>query len=242
MISHENPDVVHQHGGTPGRDQVRFNLPPGPVLDFSVNLNCLGPPQVVHEKWMDLLPVVENYPGVESGGLARFYGERFGIPGASFLGGNGSTEMIYLALRVLRPKRLLVLTPSYHDYERAARLSGSIVTRFPLSSEKGFALPGGDALAGALRDVDAIFLGRPNNPTGGLIPKKTILDLAATFPGKWFFIDEAFIQFPEAWREEREQHAPTCTPRKNTTPSQSPRPPMCATISRQPDLDVFYAA
>ena len=54
----------------------------------------------------------------------------------------------------------------------------------------------------AVRDSDAIWLGRPNNPTGSLIHKDIVLDLAKRFPDKWFIIDEAFIQFVENWKEE----------------------------------------
>ena len=193
----------YQHGGAPARDLARFNLPEGrPVLDFSVNINCLGPPPVVGEKWMAMLPAVEQYPGVESGGAALYYRERFGIAAAGFLAGNGSTEMIYLAPRILRPERVAVFTPSYHDYERAALLSGAAVTRIPLSPGDGFSAPDRDSLSAMLGGVDAVFMGRPNNPTGALVPKETVLDLAETFPETWFLIDEAFIQFMEDWEQQ----------------------------------------
>jgi len=52
-----------------------------------------------------------------------------------------------------------------------------------------------------LENVEALWLGRPNNPTGTLIPKEHLLKLAAMFPDKWFIIDEAFIQFVDQWEE-----------------------------------------
>ena len=53
-----------------------------------------------------------------------------------------------------------------------------------------------------LNEFDAIWLARPNNPTGALFPKELVLEIATKFPDKWFIIDEAFIQFVEQWKEE----------------------------------------
>jgi threonine-phosphate decarboxylase len=38
-------------------------------------------------------------------------------------------------------------------------------------------------------------LGNPNNPTGTVFPRQTLLDLATHFPSKWLLVDEAFVQF-----------------------------------------------
>jgi threonine-phosphate decarboxylase len=32
--------------------------------------------------------------------------------------GNGSTELIYLTIRALRPKRVLIPCPTFNEYER----------------------------------------------------------------------------------------------------------------------------
>lgn len=81
-------------------------------------------------------------------------------------------------------------------------LFGTSVERYQLLPEEGFAFPELDRLMPALKNADALWMGRPNNPTGTLIPKQIIQELAGMFPHKWFIIDEAFIQFVDSWEEQ----------------------------------------
>lgn len=191
----------HRHGGSPQSDLTRLGIPQRHVLDFSVNLNLLGPPQIVREKWVELMGSVEQYPSVEGDGIAQFYRKRFGFDSQNFMAGNGSTEMIYLVPRVLCPKRTLIITPSYMDYERASLLTGSEVRRFPLSLDEEFTFPNQKRLMEEIKDADTVWIGRPNNPTGTLMPKEIVMDLAERSQDKWFIIDEAFIQFVDKWEE-----------------------------------------
>jgi len=192
-------ELRHKHGGAPQLDMARLGVPYGPVLDFSVNLNPLGPPPIIKEKWQELLEAVEHYPSVEGDGVAHYYETVCKIPSRNFLAGNGSTEMIYLAPRVLGFKRVAVFTPSYHDYERASLLAGAKVIKAPLSFHDDFAFPTEGQLIDLLNNVDTLWIGRPNNPTGNLFSKSLILEFADRFPQKWFIVDEAFVQFLSDW-------------------------------------------
>jgi len=193
-------ELGHKHGGAPQLDMARLGLPHGPVLDFSVNLNLLGPPPIIKEKWQELFEGIEQYPSVQGDGIAHYYQAIYGIPPDNFLAGNGSTELIYLIPRVLRFKHVAVFAPSFHDYERASLLAGAKVVRCPLSPHDDFAFPAEDQLMDLLKKVDTLWVARPNNPTGNLVSMKLILKLARMFPEKWFIIDEAFIQFLEDWK------------------------------------------
>lgn len=193
----KNPS--YRHGGAPGFDLHRLNLPEKPVRDFSVNISPLGSPPIVKEKWAELVSAIEDYPSVHGNGVAAYYEDKCNISPRNVLVGNGSTEMIYLVPRAFRFPRVLIVTPSYHDYERASLLSGAKVQRYPLSPEDEFSLTNLDGLVQVLKHSDALWMGRPNNPTGTLIPKQIILELAGMFPRKWFLIDEAFIQFVDGW-------------------------------------------
>lgn len=197
-----NQNLPYQHGGNPANDLNRLNLQDKPVLDFSVNLNPFGIPPIIKERWAELLETIENYPSVDGDGIAYYYQEKFSLPPRNILAGNGSTEMIYLVPRVLNFKNVLIITPSYHDYERASVMAGAKVKRFPLLPNNKFSSIDMDELVKSLKNADALWLGRPNNPTGSLLPKDVILNLADRFPDKWFIIDEAFIQFVDKWEEE----------------------------------------
>lgn len=192
----------YQHGGAPERDMRRLGVPPGPVLDFSVNLNPLGPPAVIRDNWPQLHAAVSPYPSVDGKGIAHYYHTVFGVSHRHFLAGNGSTEMIYLVPRVLGFRHAVIITPSYHDYERASRLAGATVVHCPLSPHQGFAFPSRDQLGALLHTADALWIGRPNNPTGTVVSKASILDLTEQYPDTWFIVDEAFIQFLRHWEAE----------------------------------------
>jgi threonine-phosphate decarboxylase len=195
-------NVTYRHGGIPETDLERFGLPNQAILDFSVNLNFLGPPAIVRKKWGDLFGAIENYPPVKGDGIIRYYKERFNIPPENILAGNGSTEMIYLAPRVLRFNHVVVVVPSYHDYERASILAGARVTRHHLSPDSEFSHSDEEALIRRLDHADALWIGRPNNPTGSLFPGETLIQLSDRFPQTHFIIDESFIQFADNWEQE----------------------------------------
>ena len=194
-------DSEYIHGGVPKADMQRLDVSARRVLDFSVNLNFFGPPPIIEEKWPELFAAIEHYPSVKGDGVARYYQSACGVSPRNFLAGNGSTELIYLVARVLGYQRAAIITPSFHDYERASLLAGAEVLRCPLFPHNDFAFPSKEDLVGMLKDVDALWIARPNNPTGNLFSKTIVLELADQFPEKWFIVDEAFVQFLDDWRE-----------------------------------------
>lgn len=203
-VKGKGPPTVegYLHGGNPLSDMARLGIEPRTVIDFSTSLNPLGIPPVIRDYWPELLEAAGGYPSIEGDGIAGFYGDRFGIPPQHILAGNGSTELIYLLPRVMRPKRVLIISPAFHDYYRASVLAGVEVALIALSEKDGFSVIDPETLAEACRDVDAVWIGRPNNPTGTMVPRDVLTHLCDAFPDKWFILDEAFIQFTHNWEEE----------------------------------------
>ena len=133
--------MEHKHGGDPQGDLARFNLTKKPLLDFSVNLNPLGPPDIIRDYWADLLKTIEPYPSVEGDGIASYYQVRFNLSRDNVLAGNGSTEMIYLIPRVLGIKKAFLFMPSFYDYERSSKMAGADVSDNALLKENEFRFP-----------------------------------------------------------------------------------------------------
>ena len=191
----------YRHGGDPESDLSRLGLPERPIIDFSVNLNPLGPPAVIRNHWSDVVEGIESYPTPLGEAVARYYQIKYGIATDCFLPGNGSTEMIYLLPRALGLKKIVVAVPSYHDYTRASILAGAEVILYRLGFKPTSLWAKTEGIAGLLKDAEAVWLGNPNNPTGTLLPKGTLVELAERFPEKWIIVDEAFMDFVEE-REE----------------------------------------
>jgi len=183
--------LAHRHGDRSG-DRLASAI----SLDFSVNLAPIEPP--LQELFSTSIPLAP-YPSMDGHGVREFYAARFGLDPVCVLSTNGAIEGLYLIPRALGIKRVLVPQPSFFDYGRACRLAGAEVVPLALSESGSFAFPGIDKLADALAGCDALLAGSPNNPTGTLIPKELLLALACRFPEKRFIVDEAFIQFTEAF-------------------------------------------
>jgi threonine-phosphate decarboxylase len=151
-------------------------------LDFSVNLNPLGPPDS-----LGLLLSTEHltaYPEPHSQTLQRAIAERHGVDPDTVLVTNGACEAIELVMASLKPRRVVVLVPAFTEYEDAARAWGHDVTTVAAREEDGFAW---DFSRLDFHPDDLVVLGNPANPTGVLTPAP---DLDATL-----LVDETFLDF-----------------------------------------------
>jgi len=189
---------MERHGGNLRKLALAAGKPVGEILDFSANINPLGPPEgfrsLISARTGDLV----HYPDPDCTDLVRAFAERYGVAENEILMGNGSMELLYLLPQLLGKRRALIPVPAYADYERAAELAGLAVERLPLREEEGFA-PDLAVIAAALQGDEVVLIGRPNNPTGHWIPAAALRDLAACHPQTVFVIDEAFADFvPEA--------------------------------------------
>jgi L-threonine-O-3-phosphate decarboxylase len=194
-LSSSLPPEQHIHGGSPRKVFTRLGIPVRDVIDFSVNVSPLGPPPLLHQQWNRLFREIDHYPSINGDGITDYYEARFNLHPNCVLPGNGSTECIYLVPRVLGFKKVGIVTPSFHDYERSCQLAGAAIKEIPLSEDNDFSAPDLNHLSKELEQLDALMLGNPNNPTNTLFAREDILHLADQHPDKWILVDEAFIQF-----------------------------------------------
>ena len=194
--------MKHIHGGCPGYYFERFGLKEKGVIDFSININPLGPPSNVKYIWDRLLGKIHLYPSIDGKGVKIFYKKRFQILDDTILSGNGSTELIYLIPRVFPWENVLIIKPSYFDYERACRLADKGIMSIYRDPEGSDSDSLTEKIINGLHKADALWIGRPNNPTGDIFPKNRILEISEEFPKKIIIVDEAFIQFVDKWENE----------------------------------------
>jgi len=106
--------------------------------------------------------------------------------------GNGSTELLYLLPPALKPKRCIICSPAYADYERSFNRAGVPIDFFPAKERNNFQW---DLNRLKIAKDDMVVLGSPNNPTSVHTPKEKVLDLVLSHPKNYFLVDEAFIDF-----------------------------------------------
>ncbi|MEC0270680.1 threonine-phosphate decarboxylase CobD [Paenibacillus anseongense] len=180
------------HGGDLWTAEEAFGRPRDQFLDFSSNMNPLGPPPAIRGIWMDAWRDVVKYPDPAVRELRHKLAQKYEIEMESILVGNGAAELIDLTARVLKPAVTGLARPSFSEYEEAIHKTGGRIYNIPLRSSHQFELQQPDVEA-ALSAVDLFFLGHPNNPTGRLLPRHVVESLLES--GRSCVLDEAFMDF-----------------------------------------------
>ena len=182
------------HGGNVGELAGKAGCSPERLIDFSANINPLGPPEYLRSVISRSISGVVHYPDPHCRELTACLAMSLDVGPQQIIIGNGSTEIIYALPRALQCKRAVVPTPSYLDYARAARLAGLETLTVPLLEEDGFRISF-SKLAEHLHAGDLVYLGRPNNPTGIAFGAAPLLKIVAAHPHTWFAVDESFFAF-----------------------------------------------
>ncbi len=190
------------HGGRAAPLLARFGLPADtPVLDASANLNPLGPPAWLAGWLAERVAGLADYPDPDYAEARAAIAAHEGVTPERVLLTNGGAEAIFLAAALhagQHPGRpAAIVQPSFAEYARACAAQGLPVVEVPLAPP-GFRLDP-DAVVAALGEARLLFLCRPNNPTGGLVPRgemERLLELTAAC-GCRVVVDEAFIDFAD---------------------------------------------
>ena len=144
---------------------------------------------------------LNRYPDSEYKKLRKAIGDYVGVESTRVCLGNGSDELIGLIFMLLLKKGegILVETPTFGEYERAAELLKLKVLRVKIEEiERSNRLKRIEERirveAENGRKLGMIVLCNPNNPTGELLTKESIKRFLETFQG-YVLVDEAYIDF-----------------------------------------------
>lgn len=187
---------MFKHGGNILCLAREAGLAASKILDFSANINPLGPPEWFRSLISAKLSGVAHYPDPDCTALTRAFCSRWSVSPDEVLFGNGSTEILYLIPRAFGKTQAVVAAPAYADYSLACKLAGVCVKKFILQEDEGFVLDIA-TLEGFIGKDDLVFIGRPNNPTGLCVAAEDLKELACRHPETLFIIDEAFADFVE---------------------------------------------
>jgi len=190
---------VRVHGGNISSAAKKYGLAERKIIDFSSNVNPLGPSSAGLRAAKRSLEFIDRYPDMETSELRNAIARYFGIKPRQVLCGNGSNGLIHLLPRVFRPQKVLIPMPTFTEYACAVDDAGGEVVPFQLKEREGFRVDPLE-MAFALKGVDMAFLCNPNNPTGMLIPKNEMLEIAeyALQNRVRLVVDEAFMDFSES--------------------------------------------
>lgn len=126
--------------------------------------------------------------------IASYVGH--GITPQNIIMGNGSDELIDLAITVFARQNKMIATfePSFFVYNFAAQRHGFGVKSFRRTGD--FNLPPIDLLSEQypLDNISLTFIANPNNPTGTLTKRETLIEYIDQLPGL-IVIDECYFEF-----------------------------------------------
>lgn len=168
------------------------------VLDFSANINPKGLPERVKQAIIDGIGSCVNYPDPLCRELTSAISDFEGIDREYIICGNGAADIIFRFALALKPKKALVLAPTFAEYEIALDTVECETVHFELREEEDFQVKE-KYLEELDSSYDVIFLCNPNNPTGQLISKVLLEKVLKICVEKNIImvLDECFIEFVE---------------------------------------------
>ncbi|MDD5616615.1 MAG: threonine-phosphate decarboxylase CobD [Candidatus Methanoperedens sp.] len=178
------------HGARVAQSAEESGISPAELIDFSVNLNPPGPPELT-KPLAAALKNIGNYPDNRYPGFKNAAAGYLHVKPENIVPGNGSSELIRLfAEAVIEPgDRIIIPFPTFSEYEFQCRLFGAKIESVNYSDITNIRPDG----------CKAVFLCNPNNPTGSLIRKDEVLKLAQKCKDSeaFLFVDEAFIELSD---------------------------------------------
>jgi histidinol-phosphate aminotransferase len=164
-------------------------------IKLASNENPLGPSPKAVAAMHAALGNLHRYPDGSGYYLRRRLSEKFKLPFDGIVLGNGSNEIIDLAIRTfLLPQDEVILpAPSFLVYKLAVQAMGGKTVSVPLVN---FTIDLARVVDSITLRTKIIFINNPNNPTGTII-KKAAFDsfLEAIPPHVVVVLDEAYIEF-----------------------------------------------
>lgn len=188
------------------------------ILDYSSNINPYGIPESLKSRIIENLEILEKYPDPDYVELREKLANLNKVDMSDIVLGNGATEIIFLFMKVINPKKILIVSPTFGEYERAVKateIPGDTVDLscsddnknienkeieieyFELKESDDFNLNIGNLKNELEKKYDLLIICNPNNPTGKflkLAQTEEILKECNKYDTK-LFIDEAFIEF-----------------------------------------------
>lgn len=170
----------------------------GPVVDLSANENPLGPSPQAVAAMQSAMGELHRYPDRGCKRLKAALAARLGVTEPQIAIGNGSSEILELAVRsLIRSGESVILgTPGFPAYRAAVRRAGGRAVLVPARNHRDNL----EAMLGVIDDsTRLVLLGNPANPTGTLTGLERLLRFLERLPpGLPVVLDEAYRDFVDA--------------------------------------------
>lgn len=174
-----------------------YGLKKEEIVKFGANVNPLGVSEKVKREITEHIDIVSSYPDRDYVSLREVISGYCNIPASYILPGNGSSELISLFIETRRPKKTMILGPTYSEYSRELSLSGSEQQYYHLKESDDFKVDTADLCRVLGKGYDFLILCNPNNPTSSAIESHAMEKILKFCEEKNIFvmIDETYVEF-----------------------------------------------
>ena len=180
------PHIAGMAGYLPGEQPAD-----GEYVKLNTNENPFPPSPLVLARLRAAVDgSLRRYPDAGASGIRRRLADLFGFGEEQFVVGNGSDELLNIAVRCFAGAGdpVAYATPTYPYYSKLVELQDALPAA--VEFDDSFALPPALAAAGA----PLTLVPNPNSPSGTVISVEDLDALAAGLPGI-LVIDEAYVDF-----------------------------------------------
>jgi len=192
-----NTAKEHFHGSDLEKIEKTFGIKKEEITSFGANVNPLGISPMLRSNLAAHIDAITSYPDREYTDLRNAISIYTGAPLETIMVGNGSTELIGLFIQIQEPKKALLVSPTYSEYEREIILSGGTCQYHFLKEEHNFRIDVDALLADLTDEIDLLILCNPNNPTSTAIFHDDMERIIAHCQTSDIFviIDETYVEF-----------------------------------------------
>ncbi len=178
-----DPDLVAQ----------KFGL--AQVVKLASNENPLGSGELVRQALCSM-PDMGRYPDGNASLLRATVADILGVDPAQLIFGNGSNEVLELAVRTFAGPGRRVLCPQYSFavFALAAKAVGAELDM--VAVEEDFSVDCESLLQAVRPETSLLLLANPNNPTGAWLTAEALRHLLQSLPSRVVVVlDEAYFEY-----------------------------------------------
>lgn len=181
----------------PGKpiEEVERELGLKHVIKLASNENPFPPSEKVIKAITDAARNINRYPDGDCFYMRKALSDKLSINGRNMVFGNGSDEIIVLALRAfIKPgDEVVTADPTFLIYSIASTIEGAKVRIVPMKNLK-YDL---NAMAKKINEkTKIVFIANPDNPTGSYVTTRELENFIKDLPASVIlFIDEAYYEF-----------------------------------------------
>lgn len=171
----------------------------GRILKLDWNESTIPPSPLVKKRLQELMEQEDFfrlYPSTFNEELMARLAQYTGLPAENiqYFGGSDDLHEYMVRAYLKEGDRVLILWPSYDNFRLTAESTGARMFYAELGED--FAFDETD-FARRMEAVKPrlVYICNPNNPTGTLIPRETIIRFLDQYPDSCFLVDEAYGEF-----------------------------------------------